>query len=124
MTAIQYLHHVPGRLRVKGRRLSCEGAHARQAMAMLRAMEGVQSVDLNTRAGSLTVNYDPALRTQTELLGAMEQAGCLKVASATVRAGSAPRSPARSEGVLDAFGKALVGALAQRTATRLIGALL
>jgi copper chaperone CopZ len=123
MTAVKYLHHTPGRLRIKGQHFNCHGERARKAVATLQAMPGVETVKLNPRAGSLTVHYDPDIQTQAELLAALETAGCLHLA-----AGAQTRAPARPgaprEGVTDLFGKALVGALAQRTATKLIGALL
>jgi hypothetical protein len=126
MTAIKYLHHTPGRLRIKGRHFNCHGERARQAVLALQAMPGVELVKLNAHAGSLTVHYDPAVHSQADLLAALETTGCLHAAEAHAHlAGSlASKSAAPREGVAGAFGKALVGVLAQRTATRLIGALL
>ena len=121
MTAIKYIHHTPGRLRVKGRHFNCHGDRARKAMASLQALAGVELVKLNPHAGSLTVHYDPDLHTQAELLAVLETAGCLH-ATAEIHAPVRPATP--REGVAGAFGKALVGVPAQRTATRLIGALL
>lgn len=123
MTAVKYLHHTPGRLRIKGRHFSCHGAQARKAVAALQTMPGVEEVKLNPRAGSLTVRYDPGVQTQAQLLAVLESAGCLHL-DAGVQAGVPARPGAPREGVTDLFGKALVGALAQRTATKLIGALL
>lgn len=124
MTTIKYLHHVPGRLRIKGSQFHCDGDCARQAVALLQATDGVEEVRVNARAGSLTVLYDPSARTHTELLAALEQAGCLNCAGLP----AAPKAGAVRNGqktdLAGTFGKALVGALAQRTATRLIGALL
>lgn len=115
MTAIKYMHHTPGRLRLKGEHFHCHGERARQAVAALRAMKGVEGVQLNAHAGSLTIHYDHDETNQATLLAALEQAGCLHAASVPKVSG---------EGVTGVFGKALVGALAQRTATKLIGALL
>ena len=122
MTAVKYLHHTPGRLRIKGSHFHCHGERARRAVAALQAMKGVEGVRLNAHAGSLTVHYDPAVHTQADLLATLEAAGCLQVAQIPVQAAAKPA--AAREGMAGAFGKALVGVLAQRTATRLIGALL
>jgi copper chaperone CopZ len=124
MTPIQYLHHVPGRLRIKVNQFQCDGERARRAVALLQATDGVEEVRINPRAGSLTVLYDPGARSHTELLAALQQAGCLNLAGlpAPPRAGAVQSS--RRTDLAGTFGKALVGALAQRTATRLIGALL
>jgi hypothetical protein len=125
MTTIKYLHHVPGRLRIKGSQFHCDGDCARRAVALLQATEGVELVRINPRAGSLTVHYDPSARNHTELLAALEEAGCMQCAPAPAAPRTATdRGAARSDNVAGVFGKALVGALAQRTATRLIGALL
>lgn len=86
-------------------------------------LPGVERVTLNTHAGSLTVNYDRQALSQHELLAALDATGCLYVA-ADVQAVPTARTSTPGEGVADAFGKALVGVLAQRTVTRIIGALL
>lgn len=124
MTSVKYIHHTPGRLRVRGNHFKKPGESARRAMALLQAMDGVESVKLNIHASSLTIHYDPKVHGQPELLAALEAAGCLRLAAASL-----PKRPllggmTSGEGVAGAFGKALVGALAQRTATRVIGVLL
>ena len=126
MTAIKYLHHTPGRLRIKGRHFNCHGERARKAVAALQAMPGVDLVKLNAHAGSLTVHYDPAVHSQADVIAALEATGCLHAADAHAHVVNNPaaKPAAPREGVAGAFGKALVGVLAQRTATRLIGALL
>lgn len=123
MTAVKYIHHTPGRLRIKGLHFNRQGEAARRAMQALQALEGIEQVRLNPRSGSLTVHYQAARYTHSDLLAVLETTGCLH-ADKPVR--TAPREPAATlrNGMADAFGKALVGALAQRTATRLIGALL
>ncbi len=121
MTAIKYIHHTPGRLRVKGRHFQCQGERARKAVAGLQSLAGVELVKLNPHAGSLTVHYDPAIHSQGELLAVLEAAGCLH-AAAEIHVPAHSATP--KEGVAGAFGKALVGVLAQRTASRLIGVLL
>ena len=127
MTAIKYLHHTPGRLRLKGHHFNCHGDRARKAVLALQAMPGVERVIINAHAGSLTIHYNPDLQSQATLLATLEIAGCLHASShtthrATSHAVSKPASA--GEGRAGAFGKALVGVLAQRTATRLISVLL
>jgi hypothetical protein len=80
MTAIKYLHHTPGRLRIKGRHFNCHGERARKAVFALQAMPGVDLVKLNAHAGSLTVHYDPAVHSQADLIAALEATGCLQAA--------------------------------------------
>ncbi|MDW8319581.1 MAG: heavy-metal-associated domain-containing protein [Anaerolineae bacterium] len=122
MTAVEYLHHTPGRLRIKSRHFHRHERQVRKAMALMQGLPGVLEVRHNPHAGSLTVHYDPERHSQAQLLAMLESAGCLH-AGARVQAGPVKHTAAPREGVVDLFGKALVGALAQRTATRLIGAL-
>lgn len=124
MTAIKCMHHTPGRLRIKGSHFKCQGERARKAVAALQAMKGVELVQLNGHAGSLTVRYDPEQHTQADLLATLEKVGCLHSDSGSHAGARAQGTAASREGMAGVFGKALVGALAQRTATKLIGALL
>lgn len=123
MTAVKYMHHTPGRLRIRGQQFKRPGEATRKAVALLQALEGVDSVRHNVHAGSLTIHYDPQVKGQTDLLAALEQAGCVHGRTAVEAASPAARI-ATGEGVAGLFGKALMGALAQRAATRVIGVLL
>ncbi|EIJ33571.1 heavy-metal-associated domain-containing protein [Thiothrix nivea] len=121
MNAIDYMHHTPGRLRLKGRHFNCHGVAARRAVTALEATPGVEEVRFNKHAGSLTVHYDPQQLTQDDLINTLEIAGCIRSPAAVQQ----HKQPAASgEKVSGLFGKALVGALAQRTASHLIGKLL
>jgi len=53
-----YLHHVPGRLRVRSKALRCDSAARSAALRGLRALDGVRTVRLNAKAASVTVCYD------------------------------------------------------------------
>jgi len=116
-----YLHHTPGRLRIRLGVFHCTPARSEAARRTLQALEGVEAVVVNTRAGSLTIHYDPARQDKPRLLAALEQAGCFVAPVQSARPRIPPKA-AREVGSL--FGKALVGALAQRTAQTLVGALL
>lgn len=123
MSAIKYMHHVPGRLRVKGPQFRCQGEAALQCVEALEALPGVKAVQLNARASSLTIEYDHKVQSQATLLEVMETQGCYQTASCKKVETKAVASSASSD-IAGLFGKALMGALAQNTATRLIGALL
>ncbi|MGF1644594.1 MAG: hypothetical protein ACFCUJ_13200, partial [Thiotrichales bacterium] len=101
----------------------CHGARARNAVLALQSMSGVDLVRLNPRAGSLTVHYDPSRHSHDDLLQLLAASGCLE--SSALRLEPTIGKPAGgSEGVVGVFGKAVLGVLAQRTATRLVTALL
>lgn len=121
MTAIEYLHHTPGRLRVKGRNLHCRAQSARRAVTTLQSIPGVELVRLNRHSGSLTIKYNPNQLTQDDLINALEITGCLQSKTARIKPNA---SEANKDKVTGVFGKALVSALAQRTAGHLIGKLL
>jgi len=54
----EYLHHVPGRLRVRSRMFRSDSPSRRSALRELGRNPGVHSVRLNAKAGSVTVVYD------------------------------------------------------------------
>lgn len=114
-----YIHHVPGRIRVRSKAFRCRSAKARAAESRLLTLTGVRQVRVNPHAGSITVHYDSALLKQSDLLSELEQCGCIGVTrrldSVSTKAGAM-------------FGKALVGAVVQKaveqSARSLVGALI
>jgi hypothetical protein len=63
-----YVHHVPGRLRVRTARIKNDGRAARTAEELLASVAGVQRTAANTVTGSLTLHYDGAKTCVDELL--------------------------------------------------------
>ncbi|TVQ88438.1 MAG: cation transporter [Chromatiaceae bacterium] len=116
----QYIHHIPGRIRVRSNAFRCSAHRSEAAREHLLSMDGVEAVQINPRAGSITVNYDPARLTHPELLGTLERLGCMGTVRRTTNNG------ARRAGEL--FGKALVTAMVQKavehSARSLVGALI
>jgi copper chaperone CopZ len=114
-----YIHHVPGRIRVRTKAFRCRSEKAQAAERQLKAMAGVRQVRVNPHAGSITVHYDTAALEQSDLLTALEQLGCLQAAS---------RSDEVARKMGEMFGKALVGAVVQKaveqSARTLVGALI
>lgn len=104
-----YVHHVPGRLRVRSRAFHCNSSKVRQVETRLRETEGVLEVRYNSRNGSLTIQYDPASGAEAQVFGTLTEAGCLPLAKRAARPGS---------DIAAAFGKAVVTALAQQTVAR------
>ncbi|MBK1646010.1 hypothetical protein CKO25_15405 [Thiocapsa imhoffii] len=114
-----YIHHVPGRIRIRSSSFRCDPISARKAESELRATEGIRDIRVNPRAGSITVHYDPAHTSQAQILARLEQIGCL---------GTSIRTDLGTKRVHEAFGKALVGAVMQkaveRSALRIVSVLL
>jgi copper chaperone CopZ len=112
-----YIHHVPGRIRVRTKAFRCRSEKAQAAERQLKAMAGVRQVRVNPHAGSITVHYDTAELEQSDLLTALEQLGCLQTAG---------RSDEVARRMGEMFGRALVGAVVQKaveqSARTLVGA--
>jgi hypothetical protein len=64
-----YLHHVPGRLRLKDRSLKNGEDKADEIRALCTQLPGIESIELNTLTGSLLVHYDKANVNATQILG-------------------------------------------------------
>lgn len=115
----QYIHHVPGRIRVRSRAFRCRSEKARIAQSRLLGLAGVREVRVNPHAGSATIHYDPTQVSHSELLAALEASGCLGATTSSDEG-------ARKAGEM--FGKALIGAVVQKTVERsaraLVGALI
>ncbi len=115
----QYIHSVPGRIRVRARAFRCRSEKARIAQSRLLALAGVREVRINPHAGSITVHYDATQLTHSDLLAALEAYGCL---------GSTTSNDQMARKAGEMFGKALIGAMVQkvveRSARTLVGALI
>ncbi|MFP4061970.1 MAG: HMA2 domain-containing protein, partial [Halochromatium sp.] len=101
----QYIHHVPGRIRVRSKAFRCHGERARAAQARLMAMEGIREVQINQRASSILVQYDPERLSRAQLFSALEELGCMAAAW---------RESTHSHKLGETFGKALVGAMVKK----------
>ena len=69
---VELAHHIPGRLRVRLPR----GDHRSPVMERLQqdllAQPGVDAVDVNHAAGSVTVSYDPHQHSDSGIVGLLE----------------------------------------------------
>ncbi len=101
----QYIHHVPGRIRVRSKAFQCRSEKALAAEKLLKELTGVRSFRVNPHAGSIIVHYDTAELKQSDLLAILEQVGCLEASS---------RSDESARKMGEIFGKALVGAVVQK----------
>ena len=68
----EYLHSVPGRLRVRAKAFRAETPNRGMALRKLRSLEGVSSVRLNQKAASVTVCYDKDVTTPEEVMELIE----------------------------------------------------
>jgi copper chaperone CopZ len=108
-----YIHHVPGRLRVRFKAFR-HPLKTQTIAKQLETLTGVQEVRINPHANSITVHYNPAHITQTDLLALLEKAGCPTMS----------KSNHETAGQMgEMFGKALFGAVVQKTVERSVQSL-
>lgn len=72
-----YIHHVPGRLRVKSPRLKRNQSEAQQTQGYLDQVDGVLSTEVNTVTGSLLIKYDANRIAAQTLLDSLRALGHL-----------------------------------------------
>lgn len=116
-----YIHHVPGRLRVKSPRLKRNESQAAEARAYLDTVQGVLSTEVNTVTGSLLVKYDANRVAAHTLLNSLRDMG--------LHAGPAhPAVYASGNGTAQKISDTIVNKLLEtaleRSATALIAALI
>lgn len=86
----EYLHHVPGRMRIRARLFRSESLERTQALRRLRAIAGIRDLRLNEKAGSVTVYYNTSEITGETLLETLRR----ECPQATLPAKSAAPQPA------------------------------
>jgi hypothetical protein len=77
-----YIHHVPGRLRVKTSAIKGNEAYAVQTQEYLRALHGVVIAEVRPVTGSVVVHYDPARVDPRTILHSLASLGCIRHAQA------------------------------------------
>jgi hypothetical protein len=117
-----YIHHVPGRLRVRLPQLKRNPAYAADLRVGLQRRDGILSVECNAITGSLLVIYDP----RTISLGSLQEAiPEIPIAKPVCPVCSSPRS-ASSE-IVEGIGDKLVSMAMEKamahSARVLLGAL-
>lgn len=122
-----YVHHVPGRLRVKTPVLKRQEHRAREIKTYLESIEGVFDVDVSTVTGSAVIRYDAARVSSVILLNSVRDLGLvhhdhLHASHAQVR-GVSTGSPL-SNNVADTFLTKLVETAIEKSAVALIAAVI
>lgn len=73
-----YLHNVPGRLRVKIPSVKHQNYKARKLESLFAFRQGIERVRVNALTGSLTIGYDPDQTGVEQLLAVLKENGFLK----------------------------------------------
>ncbi|HKL63348.1 MAG TPA: hypothetical protein VJ883_08275 [Woeseiaceae bacterium] len=64
----EYLHHVPGRLRLRARLFRHASQERSRLLRELRTREGVRDVRLNEKAASVTIFYDSGMADADDIM--------------------------------------------------------
>lgn len=113
-----YIHHVPGRLRIRAPELGRFPERAACICTALHRREGIESVTLNQRAGSIIINYDRSTLEVDDIMQTLKEHGCLESSHiATLR----PQLETKAGNLL---GKALFGVLLEKTVERSVMSLI
>ena len=70
-----YMHHVPGRLRIRTSVFKNNGRAAEEVRNMLLSRPGVDDVAINLTTGSCLVSYDPSMMKRDEIISLLSARG-------------------------------------------------
>ena len=120
-----YLHHTPGRLRIKIPSIKRNPAEAAVAAELVESHEGVMRCNANNVTGSLLIQYDQTATDANTVLQLLKDRGYVEGSTA------ADQSVRQLESIVFRVGEAIVKAmamaviekLARRSAMAVIGAL-
>lgn len=119
-----YIHHVPGRLRLKTpalRRNEGEGVRARK---WLEGLAGVLSSEVNTVTGSLIIKYDKDAVSAQSLLASLRERGYLSGQTGLPAAEIIVGGKTVAHKISDTFLNKVVETVVERSAIALIAAVL
>jgi hypothetical protein len=117
-----YIHHVPGRLRVKSPTLKRNEHHAAQTKTYIDNVHGVLASEVNTVTGSLLIRYDANLVWAQTLLNSLRGMGHVPAHHEIPISHSAGTNAAQK--ISDTVVNKLVETVIERSATALIAAII
>lgn len=119
----QYMHHVPGRLRLRIARLKGNGHSAQVARDVAASVPGVYDATANPLTGSLIVRYDHRRIALEDLWAALHAQGIVGK-HLPADHGAAPAWSAAADQLAEKLMSQLLGKLVERSALALVGALI
>jgi hypothetical protein len=117
-----YVHHVPGRLRIKTAALKKNSSRARQLKLYLEEMHGVLEADVSIITGSIVIRYAAGVASSTAILNNLHNQGYIRELAPTAPQVSYEVHPMQK--VTDTVVQKLVEAALERSATALFAALI
>jgi copper chaperone CopZ len=119
-----YIHHVPGRLRVKSLMIKKNETQARLVKDCLNEMNGVRATEVNTVTGSIVVNYDAHLVHSETILNSLRDQGYIDQVTPHSDLVVMSSGASLAQKVSDAVVNKLVETVVERSAVALIAALI
>jgi hypothetical protein len=120
----QYVHHIPGRLRVKSPRLKSNAREGAAIKSSLLALDGVGSAETNTVTGSVTVSYDPERCDVGRIMTYLQATGHLRQPVNLTIAESSYRPATSIDPVAKMIMTAVLKKLIERSATAMVAAII
>jgi hypothetical protein len=119
-----YVHHVPGRLRVRTAAVKRNPQAAALARQSLSAVSGVLSAETNTLTGSVTVRYDPSTISQHGIFDVLQRDGYARVGGLETPSGPESVVNGYADAIAEKLTTLVVKRILKRSAVALIGALI
>ena len=116
-----YIHHVPGRLRVNTPVLKKNESRARQLKFYLEGMHGVLRADTSIVTGSVLIKYDTGLVSADVILNSLRDLGYIQNAYVLDQA---TQAAPQMQKVADIFAAKLVETIVEKSAVALVAALI
>lgn len=114
-----HMHHIRGRLRVRSPRVMRNAAECTSVRRLLHGTPGIRRVSTSPVTGSITITYDPARITGSDLLDLLRGHGHV-----TEAVGGPGPGTAAAERLGQAVVSVVIERLAERSLTALIAALI
>ena len=115
-----YIHHVPGRLRVNIPVLKKDEVRVRQLRCYLEGMHGLLQAETSIVTGSVVIKYDPSLTNSATILDFLRDLGYIR----NVDVLNQPYGAHSLQKVADIFVTKLVETAVERSAVALVAALI
>ena len=116
-----YIHHVPGRLRVNTPALKKNESRARQLKSYLEGIHGVLQAETSIVTGSVVIKYDTCLISSVVILNSLRDLGYIQNVHVLDQATHGTRPMQK---VADIFMAKLVETAVERSAVALVSALI
>jgi copper chaperone CopZ len=118
---VNYIHHVPGRLRVNTPVLKRNEFRARQLKSYLEGMHGVLRADTSIVTGSVVIKYDTDMVSSAVILNSLHDLGYIQNIHVSEQAAQAAPQMQKAA---DIFMAKLVETALEKSAVALIAALI